>query len=97
MILWARDILHSHDALEDGVGLRVFRRRVHDARTVDEVDALHQRDVLPHLGLARDGGNSAHLFAAQGIDDGTLANIGVADKTNRNLLFVRVEVAELPK
>ena len=28
---------------------------------VDEEDALHERDVLPHLGLTGDGGHVAHL------------------------------------
>ncbi len=37
--------------LHDDGGL-VVALVVYDARAVDEVDALHQRDVLPHLGLA---------------------------------------------
>jgi hypothetical protein len=55
------EALHAHDTLEDRVHVLVSRLMVHDARAVDQEDALHERDVLPHLGLARHRGRLADL------------------------------------
>jgi hypothetical protein len=50
----------THHSLEDDVRVRVLGL-VDDPRAVNQVDALHQCDVLPHLGLPGNGGHLAHL------------------------------------
>ena len=49
---------------------------------VDKVDALHEGDVLPDLGLPRDGRHLADLLLLERVDDGALAHVGVADEAN---------------
>lgn len=58
---WAYQILHADDALEHSIRLGVVRLVVDNAGAVDQKDAFHERDILPHLGLTRDGGHLAHL------------------------------------
>ena len=67
----------------------------HNARTVNQVDTAHQRDVLPHLGLARNRRHIAHLLFLERIDDGAFADIRVANKPDADLLLVRVQHTEL--
>jgi hypothetical protein len=50
---------------------------------------------LPHLGLARDRRNCAHLLVAKGVDDGGFAGVRVADETDGDLFAGRVEGREL--
>lgn len=57
-------VLHTSDALEDNVGLLVRCTMVHDARAIDQEDALHEGDVLPHFGLPGDWRDLAHLHPA---------------------------------
>ena len=73
----------------------VIPRIVHDSGTVDEEHALHQGDVLPHLGLAGYGRHIAHLLLAQSVDHRTLARVRVADEAHADLLLVLVQLAEL--
>ena len=61
-----------------------------DAGAVDEVDAFHESDVLPDFRLAGDGGGGADAFLAEGVDDGRLADVGVADEADGDLLAVGV-------
>ena len=56
-------ILDTDDAFEDDVGVGVGIPVVHNAGTVNQEDALHEGDVLPHLGLSRDRRNIAHLHS----------------------------------
>ena len=43
---------------------------MNSAGAVNEKHALHERHVLPHLRLARNGGDIAGLRPLEGIDDG---------------------------
>ena len=94
-----REALGADDALQDGVGLAlvVVGRAVvvDDARAVDEVDALRQRDVLPDLGLPRDGRDLADGLGPQGVDHARLADVGVADDAHADLLGLAVELGVL--
>lgn len=89
------NVLDTDDTTEQNVCLGVLGTRWHNTGAVNQKDALHERNVLPDLGLTRNGGNHAHLLLAQGVDDGRLARVGVADKTDRNLLTVAVQGREL--
>jgi hypothetical protein len=66
-----------------------------DPGAVDEVNLLHERDVLPHFRLPRYGRHVADLLRAEGVDDAGLAGVGVADEADRNLLGLLVEFAQL--
>jgi hypothetical protein len=59
------EALDAHDALEHRGHLAVAGLAVDDAGAVDEVDALHERDVLPHLGLAGHGRDGADLHGRE--------------------------------
>jgi hypothetical protein len=89
------DVLCAHDTTEKNVFWCVVHTRRHTTRTVDEVNALHECDVLPHLGLTRDRRNCADLLIAKGVDDGGFAGVRVADESDGNLLTRRVEGREL--
>ena len=67
----------------------------HTTGAIDEVDALHECDVLPHLGLTRDRRNCADLLVPKGVDDGGFARVGVADETDRDLFAGGVKGGEL--
>lgn len=64
---------------------------------VDQVDTLHEGDILPDLGFTGDGCDVADLLAPKGVDDAGFTSVGVADKANRDLLLVRVKGRELTK
>ena len=89
------DVFCADNTTEENVFGRVVHAGRHATGAVDEVDALHECDVLPHLGLTRDGRNCADLLVAKGVDDGGLAGVGVADETDGDLLAGRVEGREL--
>lgn len=89
------NVLRAHDAAQEDVFGGVGHAGRDAAGAVDQVDALHQGDVLPDLGLAGDGGDRADLFLAEGVDNGGLAGVGVADEADRDLLAGRVEGGEL--
>jgi hypothetical protein len=48
-----------------------------------------------YLGFTRDRRDSADLLLLERVDDTTLADIGVSDQTDRDLLFVRMQDGEL--
>ncbi len=87
-------ILDTDNTLENDVGLAVAVRE-HHTGTVDQVDALHERNVLPDLGLAGDRGHFAHLLLAKGVDHRALARVRVADEAHADLLVLLVQVGEL--
>jgi hypothetical protein len=62
------NLLDTDHTLEDDLGFRV-PCGVHNSRAVDEVDPLHECDVLPHLGLSGDRRCLAHLLRPKRIDD----------------------------
>ena len=91
------DVFCADDTTEEDVFWCVVHAWRHTTRTVDQVDALHEGDVLPHLGLARDGCNCTDLLVTKGVDNGGLARVRVADKADGDLLTRRVEGRELAK
>lgn len=95
ILLRIGDVLNSHDTSEQNVCFRVFVTWRNNTRTIDQEDSLHQSDVLPHLGLARDGCNLAHFLLAQGVDDRRFTCVRVSDETDRDLLAVRMQCREL--
>ena len=96
MLRGRRERLDADDAFEDGRGLRVAGVRCgYDAGAVDEVYAFRERDVLPDLGLAGDGSDIADLASFEGIDDARLADVGVSDEADGDLLLVRVQLRKL--
>lgn len=68
---------------------------VDDPGTIDEVDAFGECHILPDSGFAGYRCCLAHLPLLEGVDDGTLADIGVADKADRHSLLVLMELIEL--
>jgi len=51
--------------------------------------------VWTDLGLARLGGDFAHFAVHKGVDDGTLADVGVPDEADADVLLVHVQATEL--
>nr|POE77624.1 hypothetical protein CFP56_09271 [Quercus suber] len=91
------DILHPHDSPEQNIFWRVRHARGHDARTINQIDPLHQRDVLPDFGLTRYGCRCADLLFPQRVDDGGFASIGIADEPNGYLFAGRMQRRKLAK
>jgi hypothetical protein len=94
-ILGSLDIFDTHRALQDNVCFTIIDVGWNDTRTINEIDTLHQGDVLPNLGLTRDGGNRADLFGLECVDDGRFTSVGVSNETHRDLLAVTVKGGEL--
>ena len=69
--------------------------REHHARTINQVDSLHERNVLPDLGLAGYGRHIAHLLLAQRVYHRALACVRVSDEAYTNLFVVFVQLAKL--
>lgn len=69
--------------------------RVDHTGTVDQIDAPHEGDVLPDFGLPRDRGHFADDFGLQGVNDGGLSGVWIADETNADLFLVVVQFGEL--
>jgi hypothetical protein len=97
VLLWVVDILHSADTTEKDILLGIIGVGRDHTRTIDEIDSLHQGDILPHLGFTRNRSNCAHLLASQSVDDRRLARVGVANQTDRHLLTVGMKGRELAK
>ncbi len=57
----AYQVFHTDHALEHNVCLVIFVLVVDNTWAVDEKDALHEGDVLPHLGLTWHWRHLAHL------------------------------------
>lgn len=95
MVARRREVLDANDSLEDLLRLRVARRRRDDSGAVDEVDSAHEGDVLPNFGLSGDGSRLADGLLLERVDDGRLADVGVADEADRDLLLVGEEGGEL--
>lgn len=68
---------------------------VDDTGAIDQENALGHRDILPHFGLTGDGSHLAASLLHQSIDDRRFTNVRVADKPDRNRLFVSVQNVEL--
>mmetsp|Transcript_6562 Transcript_6562/g.18159 ORF Transcript_6562/g.18159 Transcript_6562/m.18159 type:complete len:283 (-) Transcript_6562:92-940(-) len=89
------ELFDAHDALEYGVRFGIALVGVDDSRAVDEEDSLHQRDVLPYLCLAWDGGHVANLLRSQRVDHGRLADVRVAHHAHRDVLLVGAHPRQL--
>jgi len=81
-LLWVLDVLNAHDAAEEDILRSICCTGRDDTRAVDQVDALHEGDVLPNLGFARDGSDRADFLVAEGVDYGGFARVGIADETD---------------
>jgi hypothetical protein len=68
---------------------------MHNTWTVDEVDSLGQSDVLPRFSLARNWCCLATCFFHEGVDDGTLACIWIANQSHTYVLLIFVKEIEL--
>ena len=88
-------ILDSDYTSQQNLLRRVRDARRNDAGTIDEVDALHQDDVLPYLRLAGYGRGLADFLLSERVDDGGLAGVGVADEADGDLFAGGVESREL--
>lgn len=75
------EFLCSHNSFKHDIGLSIIRV-VHDTGTIDEVNSLGESDVLPNLGLSGNRSNLTDVLLSEGVDHGTLSNIGVSDETN---------------
>lgn len=95
VLLRVLDLLDLYDTTEENIRGSIGERRRDDTGAIDEVDALHERNVLPHLGLAGDWSHCADLLGTEGVDDGRLSGIRVTDQSNGDLLALRVEGREL--
>mmetsp|Transcript_48821 Transcript_48821/g.78020 ORF Transcript_48821/g.78020 Transcript_48821/m.78020 type:complete len:227 (-) Transcript_48821:211-891(-) len=62
------DRLHTNHRAEDGRDDVVARSRIHSSWTVDEVELIEQRHVLPHFGLSWNGRHRARFLANQTVD-----------------------------
>lgn len=74
----AHQVFYSDDALQHNVCLVVIVLVVDNSGAVDEEDALHEGDVLPHLGFTRDWSHLAHLQHATG--NAETLDISLADQ-----------------
>lgn len=90
-------MLDSHDSLQYLLGLGIPTRWRYDTRTVDQVDSTHEGNILPDFRLSRYRRNIAHLLVLDGVDDATLSDIRVPNKSYTDLLLVRHQIAELTK
>jgi hypothetical protein len=95
VLCWVLDVFCANDTTEENVFWCVVHAWRHTTRTVYEVDALHECDVLPHFGLTRNRCDCADLLVAECVDDGGLASVGIANKTDGDLLACRVKGREL--
>ena len=71
------DVFNSDNTLQHNVRLRVSMGIDH-AWTIDEIDALHERDVLPDLGLSRDRRHIAHFLLPQSVDYTALSCVRIS-------------------
>ena len=89
------DVLDTDDALKENILWSIGRGWWDDTRAIDEVDALHEGDILPDLGLSRNWGNCADLLVAECVDDGGFPGVWISDEADGDLLAVGVEGGEL--
>lgn len=95
ILFWVLDVLDTDDTLEENVLWSIGGGWWDDTRAIDEVDALHEGDVLPDLGLSWNWSDCAYLLVAESVDNGGFAGVWVSDETDGDLLAVGVEGGEL--
>lgn len=95
VLLGVLDVLHTADTAQENILLSVILVGRDNTRAVNEVDSLHQSDILPHFGLTRDRSDRANLLLAKSVDNGGLARVGISNQANGDLLAVRVQGREL--
>ncbi len=62
VLSWVFDVFDAHDSTEEDILFGITLAGGHDSRAVDQVDPLHECDVLPHFRLPGDGCDGADLF-----------------------------------
>ena len=87
----------TYHSLQHRIALRVVGVVVHHTGAVDQEDPLEQRDVLPHLGLARNRRSLADLLTTERVDDGALAHVGVPNEANADLLLLSMQHLKLKR
>jgi hypothetical protein len=95
VLLRVLNILHTADTAQENVLLSVILVWRDNTRAIDEVDTLHQSDILPHLGLTRDRSDGADLLLAKSVDDGGLSSVGISNQADGDLLAVRMQGRKL--
>lgn len=95
ILFWVLDVLNTDNSLKQNILWRIGRGRWDDTRAIDEVDALHESDILPDLCLSWNWCDGADLLVAKGVDDGGLSSVWVSDEPDGDLLAVGVKGGEL--
>lgn len=95
VLSWVFDVLNTDTASQQQVLICVALIRRDDTRAIDHVNALHQGDVLPDLGLSGNRSDNADLLLPQSVDNRRLSGIRIADHADGNLLAVAVKRREL--
>ena len=75
-------IFDSNNPFEDGGCIGIFGGDGYDTWTIDQVDSLHQRNVLPDLGFSRDRSDGTDFLLLNGVDNARFTNVGVTDESN---------------
>jgi len=89
-----RDLFSTHDSLEYFVNLCLVGI-VDDTWTINQINALGQRDVLPNLRLSWNRCDFADTLLHECIDDRRFADIRVANKADTDAFLLPVQVVEL--
>ena len=88
-------MLDSNDTLEYLLRFSVFATGWDDTRAINEVDTLHESNVLPDFRLSRDRSDFADLLRLDSIDNTALADVGIANETDTDLLLFGHKIGEL--
>lgn len=88
VLLWVLDVFNANNTSKENVFFCVTHVWWDDTWAVDEVDALHQCDVLPDLGLSGDWSDGADLFLPECVDDGGFAGVWIANESDRDLAAI---------
>ena len=67
------------------------------SRAVNQVDSFGQGHILPHLGLSWNWSCLADPLFEKRVDHTRLADVGIANEANADILLVSVEDVELPE
>lgn len=81
VVLGVWQSLGTHHSLEDLVDI-CFTLIVDNTWAIDQINALCEGDVLPHLGLTWDRGHLTALLLHQSIDHARFTDVGVADEAH---------------
>src|SRR3569833_2886064 len=68
VLCWVVDFFCPHHSPQQEVFRRGISVGCHYSGAIDQVDTLHESDILPHFGLARDGSGFTRLLGSKGGD-----------------------------